>query len=437
MPPKKRAQVVEQNPLDEEQRSATSEHQAPHDEETRSVVSEHQNTLDNILGLLREQTNEIRALRERIRELENDRSITPPARPSSPALSTRSDESESSVSSDDSDASVNSDSSVNSDESESPVKTRARDPKVTPPDLFYGKISEFQNFVAQCTLVLTMCPNTYNTNKKRVFFVISNLRGTPLSWARKIITNKKHRLRKNYKAFMAALTNIYGDRAYELECEDRLNNLVQTGSAASYAQTFQSLAIPLGIDNKAQCIMFYGGLNLEVKKAITIAGRAKKIQKLIDQAIHLDQMLYQQTRRQKRESQDDSSHPNKRRQNDRTRTNTNTNTTSNSGSPIIPNASRGSISDTFSSHFRPPLTEDEKERRRQNNLCIYCADPKHAVETCPQVLKKNASVSNPNANKPSVSNFNNSSVPLLYPIPARPSSAPPRSENWRSQPPRM
>ena len=316
MPPKKRAQVVEQNPLEEEQRSATPEHQTPHDEEIRSITSEHQNTLDNILGLLREQTNEIRALRERIRELENDRSMTPPARSSSPALSIRSDESESSVSSDESD------SSVNSDESESPVKTRTRDPKVTPPDLFYGKISEFQNFVTQCTLILTMCPNTYNTNKKRVFFVISNLRGTPLSWARKIITNKKHRLRKNYKAFMAALTNIYGDRAYELECEDKLNNLVQTGSAASYAQTFQSLAIPLGIDDKAQCIMFYGGLNLEVKKAITIAGRAKKIQPLIDQAIHLDQMLYQQTRRQKRESQDDSSYPNKRRQNDHiTRTN--------------------------------------------------------------------------------------------------------------------
>jgi hypothetical protein len=187
-------------------------------------------------------------------------------------LSIRSDESESSVSSDESD------SSVNSDESESSVKTRARDPKVIPPDLFYGKISEFQIFVAQCTFTLTICPNTYNTNKKHVFFVISNLRDTPLSWAHKIIINKKHRLRKNYKAFMTALINIYGDHACELECEDKLNNLVQTGSAVAYAQTFQSLAIPLGIDNKVQCIMFYDGLNLEIKKAIIITGHAKKIQ---------------------------------------------------------------------------------------------------------------------------------------------------------------
>jgi hypothetical protein len=175
-----------------------------------------------------------------------------------------------------------------------------------------------------------------------------------------------------------------------------------------------------------------------VKKAITIAGRAKKIQKLIDQAIHLDQMLYQQTRRQKRESQDDSSYPNKRHQNDHnTRTNNNANTIPSPRSPIIPNAPHGSMTDASSSHYRPPLTNDEKERRRRNNLCMYCADPKHAVETCPLVLKKNALASNSNANKPSVSNFNNSSVPLLYPIPARPSSAPPRSENWRSQPPRM
>src|SRR5205814_6917760 len=174
------------------------------------------------------------------------------------------------------------------------------------------------------------------------------------------------------------LTNIYGDCAYELECEDKLNSLVQTGSAASYAQTFQSLAIPLGIDDKAQCIMFYGGLNLEVKKAITIAGRAKKIQPLIDQAINLDQMLYQQTRRQKHESQDDSFYSNKRRQNDhtpRTNTNSSTNTIPNSRSPIVPNTPRGPVSDAFPSHFRPPLIDDEKECHRRNNLCSYCADP--------------------------------------------------------------
>ena len=431
MPPKKRSQVGKEIPLEEDQQPTNPEHEVSPEEEQRSITSEYQTTLDNILDLLRAQTNEIRALHERIGELENDRSATPPARPSSPALSIGSDPSDSSNGSD------KSVSSARSDRSNSSSKTRTRDPKVTPPDLFYGKTSEFQNFVTQCSLTLTMCPNTYNSNQKRVLFVISNLRGTPLSWARKIISNKGHPLRKNYTAFMAALTNIYGDRAYELECEDRLNRLVQTGSAASYAQTFQSLAIPLGIDDKSQCIMFYGGLNDKVKEAIIIAGRKTKIQPLINQAINLDQMLYQQTRRHKREPQDDSSYPNKKRQ---------TNPASNSKAPDSQTrANTGTpplilLPDT-ASRFRPSLTDRQREYRRQNNLCAYCGDPEHTVENCPLVRKKNNFISNStsNSNKSSLSNVNNPKPhsPLIYPVPTRPSSAPPRSENWQSRPPRM
>jgi hypothetical protein len=439
MAPKKRSRVGEELPLEEDQQPTNPEHDVPSEEEQRPITSEYQTTLDDILGLLRAQTDEIRALRERIHELENDRTTTPPVRPSSPALSIGSNPSDSSDSSDLSDSSNGSDksaSSARSGRSNSSSKTRTRDPKVTPPDLFYGKTSEFQNFVTQCSLTLTMCPNTYNSNQKRVLFVISNLRGTPLSWARKIISNKGHPLRKNYTAFMAALTNIYGDRAYELECEDRLNRLIQTGSAASYAQTFQSLAIPLGIDDKSQCIMFYGGLNDKVKEAIIIAGRKSKIQALINQAINLDQMLYQQTRRQKREPQDDFSYPNKKRQTNRIISSR----TPDSRTPV--NTTRPSIPlpDT-TSHFRLPLTEREKEHRRQNNLCAYCGDSEHTVETCPQVKKKNDFVQNPtsNSNKSSVSNVNNPKLhsPLLYPVPTRPFSAPPSSENWQSRPPRM
>src|SRR5205814_3278539 len=36
-----------------------------------------------------------------------------------------------------------------------------KDPKLPPPSEFSGKISEFHNFMAQCTLMLMMCPNTY------------------------------------------------------------------------------------------------------------------------------------------------------------------------------------------------------------------------------------------------------------------------------------
>src|SRR5277367_1867836 len=58
-----------------------------------------------------------------------------------------------------------------------------RDPKVEPPPEFSGKISKFLNFMAACSLVFTLCPNTYSTHERKVLFVISRLSGMAMSWA--------------------------------------------------------------------------------------------------------------------------------------------------------------------------------------------------------------------------------------------------------------
>ena len=49
-----------------------------------------------------------------------------------------------------------------------PIAHRPKDPKLA---LFSGKISEFRNFMAQCTLTFTMCLNTYSTDEKKVLFI--------------------------------------------------------------------------------------------------------------------------------------------------------------------------------------------------------------------------------------------------------------------------
>ena len=39
---------------------------------------------------------------------------------------------------------------------------------------------------------------------------------------------------------------------------------------------------------------------------------------------------------------------------------------------------------------RPSLTEDEKERRRREKLCAYCADPNRTIRDCPDIAAKEA-----------------------------------------------
>src|SRR5438046_8507185 len=57
-----------------------------------------------------------------------------------------------------------------------PADRTPKDPKLTPPPEFSGEISEYLNFITQCTLTFTMCPNTYNNDAKQVLVGISHTR---------------------------------------------------------------------------------------------------------------------------------------------------------------------------------------------------------------------------------------------------------------------
>jgi len=71
--------------------------------------------------------------------------------------------------------------------------------------MFTGKVTEFQNFIMQCTLSLTLCLIIYLEDEDHILFIISHLRGMLLTWACDIIFNHKHPLHKNYTAFMPLL----------------------------------------------------------------------------------------------------------------------------------------------------------------------------------------------------------------------------------------
>lgn len=43
--------------------------------------------------------------------------------------------------------------------------------------------------------------------------------------------------------------------------------------------------------------------------------------------------------------------------------------------------------------LRPSLTQEERQRRRMNNLCLYCGEPGHYVRNCPLKLRKCLSLS--------------------------------------------
>lgn len=241
------------------------------------------------------------------------------------------------------------------------------------PGEFHGKVSEYRNFIAQCSVTFVMCPHTYNTDERKVLFIVSLLRGSAMTWAREILDDETHPLRNDYPAFKLALDNLYLDRNYKSLCEDKLCELRQEKSVAHYATEFKSLVSPLGFNDPAKRCMFYRGLSSTVKTGLVTMGRASDFEALADQAIALDQRQFQARREEKKSS--NSAKPRPQQQ---------------SGKPSTsyPQQPRPQINVTpvagpHTSYHRPPISDGEKERRRVNNLCMYCGEPKHRAENCP------------------------------------------------------
>ena len=261
---------------------------------------------------------------------------------------------------------------------EIPAQAR-RDPKIPNPPEFSGKVSEFRNFMAQCTLTFHMCPNTYVTDEQKVLFIISLFRGSALTWARDIPEQPDHPLRLDYSAFKKALSNLYLDRNLKAASEDKLSHLKQTKSAAAYAVEFQSTVAPLGLNNDAECLFFYLGLKPEIKDDLATVGRATTLNALIDQVVGIDQRKHQRRLEEKKSSPSSSS----------------SSSSSSSGSreskskPQSNFAPANLVSQSNPSNSgKPhgPLTDAEKARRKQKGLCVYCADPAHVWANCPRRL---------------------------------------------------
>jgi Retrotransposon gag protein len=276
-------------------------------------------------------------------------------------------------------------------ERQQPLADRlAKDPKIVPPPEFSGKISEYRNFIAQCTLTFTMCPNTYTDDEKKVLFIISRLRGTALSWAREIAENENHKLRKDYAAFKTTLSSIYLDQNYRELCENKLNALKQTKSAASYYVEFTTLSAPLELNDGALCLNFYRGLHDDVKDDMAIVGRASTYDALVKQAISLDQRRHQRRIETKSESGSSS----RGQKQSRSPPNASNTPASNAPKQNIAPAKTVKPGTAKTSESKPhgPLSDEEKARRKRLNLCSYCADPKHGVADCPSVAAKEARV---------------------------------------------
>ena len=125
--------------------------------------------------------------------------------------------------------------------------------KINTPDPFDESRGKLQAFFSQAELFFGFNVDRFPTNKHKVVFASTYLRGPAFEWFNSFLTdflnnepdksdNDTIGVTQNYLNFKNKLRQVFGNFDKEHLAERRMQSLRQTKSAADYASKFQQLA---------------------------------------------------------------------------------------------------------------------------------------------------------------------------------------------------
>ena len=277
-------------------------------------------------------------------------------------------------------------------------KTKSREP-----DTFDGSDpKKLRTFLTQCKLNFRDRPKAFNTDAAKVTFAITFLKGSAFDWFEPYISDGSHPpWETDYSEFVQELTENFGPFDAIGDAENELNNLSMADNHryAKFALTFNRLATLVQWDEKALIFAFYRALPPRIKDEMSRVGRPSTLRALKELARTLDarhwrrqEEIKQETRNKSSSSHDNQSKSKKSAPN-----------TSSSSSKSISTPSRPSGSNNSSSTPKKPaedltgklgkdgkLTREERQRRFDNNLCLFCGSTGHKVTDCKKATKGRA-----------------------------------------------
>ena len=157
-----------------------------------------------------------------------------------------------------------------------PVGVIIKPLKINIPEPFDGSRGKLQAFFSQVELFFGFNVDRFLTDKHKVLFASTYLRGPAFEWFNSFLTdflnnepderdNNTIEVNQNYSNFKNKLRQVFGNFDKEHLTERRMQSLRQTGSAADYASKFQQLAAQTQWGAVTLVAQFYKGLKDRVK----------------------------------------------------------------------------------------------------------------------------------------------------------------------------
>jgi Retrotransposon gag protein len=285
-------------------------------------------------------------------------------------------------------------------------------PKLKDPDVFSGKDpSRLTPFLTQCIQWFIAHPRKFSTSRAKVVFASSYLRDLAASWWMPILAqHPPSPILDDWDAFAEELFQMFGDQHLQASAQNALLGLKMKDNTrvSEYLVTFNSHAPYTGWNDTALAGQFYRGLPDRLKDAFQVLGRPQDFVTTCQQALQFDQRYWERqaesgirpssTFRSKDKNRSDqgskSSDSKSNTNNSQSSSSSNSQRSDNKkkssdGTSASSSSKKGKESETPSqgsgstSQPRGPLSAEEKERRRRDKLCLYCASPDHRVDTCP------------------------------------------------------
>ncbi|KAK3549141.1 hypothetical protein QTP70_033345 [Hemibagrus guttatus] len=214
-------------------------------------------------------------------------------------------------------------------------------------------------YILQCSLVLEIQPHLYPTERSKVAFVISQLRGQALLWAESLWSQNSP-VTQSYAGFVEHFKEVLRKPSWDSSVGEELCRLQQGKlTVPEYVLQFRTLAAKSGWNEQALLATYRQGLNPQVRLHLAAYEDAIGLERLIQLSIRVTARMQLCVN----EPQDQSSH----------------NTWLDRPATFSPPEPAPEPMHLGMSH----LTPAEWQRRLTQNLCLYCGAPGHAIPACP------------------------------------------------------
>ena len=260
--------------------------------------------------------------------------------------------------------------------------------KVRKPDTFDGSDPrKLNNFILLCNLYFRNNPS-YILEEPKVTFALSYLSGTALEYFEPSILDSDEvpDWMDSWPAFVRTLRNQFGPIDPTADAEDGIDNLKMkdTQRIVKYNVEFNRLSIQTGWDDSVLRHRYYSGLAERIKDIMGQQGKPATLEAMKTLAHCIDARHWERNReksRTKKNKPDNSKSENS----DKKKSDSDSKKNKNKSDDKEQSSSSGKSSALAEKLGKDgKLTPAERQRRFDNQLCMFCAGHGHKANDCPK-----------------------------------------------------